>query len=154
MTMRRFLTMILAITATALVAVGVAAAAAETASPPSAGRREAQATIAASPSTAAPGSTVTVSGNAAPAPGECSDGVTITSTSALFPPDGFGPVAPMATDGDFETTVTVPADTPPGSYQIGARCGGANVGIGATLEVTPSAALAATPVESEPDYRG
>ena len=38
-----------------------------------------------------------------------------------------------ASDG---ATVTVPTSTPAGSYDVGLRCGGGNVGVGASLTVT------------------
>jgi hypothetical protein len=59
-----------------------------------------------------------------------------TSTAALFPPDGFGPAAQRTSSGRFTIRYTVPSSTPPGTYQIGVRCGGGNVGVSATLRVT------------------
>lgn len=58
-----------------------------------------------------------------------------TSTAALFPPDGFGPAASRSASGHFRITYQVPSSTPPGSYRLGARCGGGNVGVSATLQV-------------------
>src|SRR5438132_12571389 len=47
----------------------------------------------------------------------------------LFPPDGFGPTAARDSHGAFALTYTVPTSTPAGTYQIGARCGGGNIGV-------------------------
>jgi LPXTG-motif cell wall-anchored protein len=109
-----------------------------------------QAALTVSPSTAAPGHTVTFSGNVpVTGPDECAPGsVRITSTPGLFPPDGFGPEVPRDANGDFETTFTIPANTPPGSYQIGVRCGGGNVGISATLDVTQPTTTTTTTAET------
>ncbi len=82
------------------------------------------------------GGTVTISGSVDPAQCPASDGVTLTSTAAFFPPDGFGPVAARTASGAFSVSHTVPASTPPGSYSIGLRCGGGNVGVSATLRVS------------------
>jgi LPXTG-motif cell wall-anchored protein len=92
-----------------------------------------------SPSSAAPGTAVTVSGNV-PVSGTAScaagDAAQLTSTAALFPPDGFGPQAPRDANGDFSVQYTIPTSTPAGTYSIGLRCGGGNVGITASLTVT------------------
>jgi hypothetical protein len=109
--------------------------------------------ITVSPSTAAQGDTVTISGHVPPSPGEeCEEQVRLTDAQ-LFPPDGFGPVVPVDANGDFETTYTIPIDTPPGTYSIGLRCGGANLGVRATLQVTQAAAPAA-PVPAQPSFTG
>jgi hypothetical protein len=60
----------------------------------------------------------------------------ITSHAALFPPDGFGPSLSRNAAGAFQTSYTVPTSTPPGTYTIGLRCDGGNLGVGATLRVT------------------
>ncbi len=102
--------------------------------------------ITVSPSSAAPASTVTIAGNV-PSTGtpSCpSDPVQLVSTAALFPGDGFGPQVTRDASGDFHTDYVIPATTPAGSYSIGLRCGGANVGITATLHVTGSTTLANT----------
>jgi hypothetical protein len=62
----------------------------------------------------------------------------VTSEAALFPPDGFGPTATRDSDGSFAIDYTVPASTTPGTYTVGLRCGGGNVGVGASLTVVPS----------------
>jgi hypothetical protein len=130
--MRRFLTIAAAMAATALMTMAVSASGAEVALGASAAQ---QPSISVSPTTVENGDTVTISGNLIPALGECA-GVQLTSTADLFPPDGFGPQASLGANGDFETTYTVPGDTPAGTYQIGMRCGGGNVGESASLQVT------------------
>lgn len=107
----------------------------------------AAAAISVTPSTAAPGGTVTISGSI-PTTGTPScapgDSVTVTSLAALFPPDGFGPQAPRGASGSFQLSYTIPSSTPAGSYTVGMRCGGGNVGVSATLTVlsgAPSAGL-------------
>ena len=95
-------------------------------------------TISVSPSTTTPGGTVHFSGHI---PGCSQSGtVTLTDTDKLFPPDGFGPDAQVDGNGDFSVDYTVPTSTPPGSYRVGTRCGGGNVGVTTQLTVqsTPS----------------
>jgi hypothetical protein len=112
-----------------------------------------QPSITVSPSTAAPGATVTFSGNI-PAAGDCPPGSAgLTSTAALFPPDGFGPPAPSDADGNFQVTYTIPAATAPGTYTIGMRCGGGNVGVSTSLQVAPVAGPP-VPVPGEPQFTG
>jgi hypothetical protein len=115
-----------------------------------------QPSITVSPSTIAPGGDITISGNV-PLTGDQScpsgDGVRLTSISDLFPPDGFGPEVARDTNGDFETTYTVPLDTAPGTYRIGMRCGGGNVGISTTVQVVRPA-RPATPVPGQPTFTG
>jgi alpha-L-fucosidase len=95
--------------------------------------------IAVSPSTVPAGGTVTISGSV-PTTGSAScapgDAAMITSVAALFPPDGFGPQAARDTQGGFSVSYTVPASTPPGTYALGVRCGGGNVGVSTDLTVT------------------
>lgn len=106
-----------------------------------------------SPATAAQGDTVTISGNH-PIAGDCAPGdARLTSTAELFPPDGFGPLVPSDASGNFTMTYTIPTSTPPGTYSIGMRCGGSNIGVSATLQVTPRA-LPAAPVPAEPSFTG
>jgi hypothetical protein len=108
----------------------------------------AQPRIAVSPSSVAPGETVTISGNLPQGPSEeCSptgDQVRLTSTADLFPPDGFGPEVPVDASGDFSATYTIPTTTPAGTYKIGMRCGGGNVGVNTTLRITPPTTTAST----------
>jgi hypothetical protein len=99
----------------------------------------AAARISVSPSTVSSGGTVVVSGRIPTrGPQACPsrDSAILTSTAALFPPDGIGPNAHRKRGGVFRIRYTVPASTPPGMYFIGVRCGGGNVGVQATLKVT------------------
>jgi hypothetical protein len=41
--------------------------------------------------------------------------------------------------GNFSVAAKIPTSIPPGSYQVGARCGGGNLGISVTLTVTEAA---------------
>lgn len=106
----------------------------------------AQPDITVSPNSAAAGSTVTISGNV-PVSGTpscpASDGVQLTSSAALFAPDGFGPQATRDASGNFQVQFLIPSSTPAGSYSVGMRCGGGNVGVTASLTVT-SGSLANT----------
>ncbi len=111
-------------------------------------------TISVTPSSVAAGVTVTVSGSIPTSgAGSCpaGDGVTLTSTEALFPQGGFGPTAPRSASGSFSVTYQVPSSTPAGTYSIGMRCGGGNVGISATLTVTTATAQ---PVAGQPGFTG
>jgi hypothetical protein len=96
-------------------------------------------TIDVSPASAAQGSTITISGDV-PVTGvqSCPSGgsAQLTSKAGLFPPDGFGPLAARDAQGSFTTSYTIPLATPDGSYEIGIRCAGGNVGVAATLQVT------------------
>jgi type 1 fimbria pilin len=94
-----------------------------------------KASISVSPSSVSPGGTVHISGSVSNQGCSKSEPVTLTSDSALFPPDGFGPDVDRDTNGSFATDYTVPTSTPPGAYRIGMRCGGGNVGVTATLKV-------------------
>jgi type 1 fimbria pilin len=91
--------------------------------------------ISVSPSTVSPGGTIHISGTVSTQGCPQSDDATITDSSALFPPDGFGPSVPRASNGDFAIDYTVPTSTPPSTYTIGIRCGGGNVGVSAQLHV-------------------
>jgi len=91
--------------------------------------------ISVSPSTISPGGTVHISGSVSIQGCPQSDDATITGTSALFPPDGFGPSVARNSSGDFAVDYTVPTSTPPGTYTLGVRCGGGNVGVSAQLHV-------------------
>ena len=98
----------------------------------------AQGAMTVSPSSIAPGGTVTISGSV-PVTGAAScpagDPAQLTSIADLFPPDGFGPQAPRDATGAFRTGYTVPPTTKPGTYTIVVRCGGANTGIAANLRI-------------------
>jgi hypothetical protein len=99
--------------------------------------------ITVSPTSAHPGDAIAISGQV-PTTGTAAcrsgDAVALTSTAALFPPDGTGPQGPRDASGNFGITYKIPGSTPPGAYTIGMRCGGGNVGIQATLQVTATAA--------------
>ncbi len=96
----------------------------------------ANASISVSPSTVSAGGTVHISGSIPVKKCPASDGATVTGEAALFPPDGFGPTATRDSNGDFALDYAVPASTPAGTYNVGLRCGGGNVGVGASLTVT------------------
>lgn len=98
--------------------------------------QNANASITVTPSVVAAGSVVHITGFVAPRLCPVSDEAIPGDTAALFPPDGFGPPAARNSEGAFAVTFTVPTSTPAGSFQIGLRCGGANVGVFATLRVT------------------
>ncbi|MDQ1652952.1 MAG: hypothetical protein QOI35_2152 [Cryptosporangiaceae bacterium] len=99
----------------------------------------APARISVAPSTVSSGGTVVFSGRV-PARGAQScpaaDAAILTSTAALFPPSGIGPQAARKPGGAFRIRYTVPASTPHGTYTVGVRCGGGNVGVHTTLKVT------------------
>ena len=84
--------------------------------------------ISVSPYTVAAGSTVHISGSIPVKKCPASDGATVTGEAALFPPDGFGPTATRDSSGDFALDYVVPTSTPAGTYTVGLRCGGGNVG--------------------------
>ena len=92
--------------------------------------------ISVSPSTVPAGGTVHISGSVSVQGCPPSDSATVVGNAALFPPDGFGPSAARDSQGDFSLDYTVPTPTPAGSYDVGVRCGGGNVGIAATLTVS------------------
>jgi hypothetical protein len=101
----------------------------------------AAARISVSPSTVSSGGSVVFSGRV-PTRGLQScpsqDPAVLTSTAALFPPDGIGPQAHRNSRGVFRISYTVPRSTPHGKYVVGVRCGGGDVGVHATLKVTGS----------------
>ncbi len=103
--------------------------------------------ITVSPTSAHPGDAIAISGavpTTGPAACPTGDAVTLTSTRALFPPDGVGPQVPRDASGNFRTTYKISAATPPGTFSIGMRCGSGNVGIQAALQVTATAATTTT----------
>ena len=95
-----------------------------------------KASISVSPTSVPAGSTVHISGSIPVKGCPASDGATVTAEAVLFPPDGFGPTAEREPNGDFALDYTVPTSTPAGSYDVGLRCGGGNVGVAASLTVT------------------
>jgi hypothetical protein len=92
-------------------------------------------TVTVTPTTVAAGNTVVISGSVSTALCPLPDGVTVVSLSVLFPSAGFGPTVSRNASGAFSVPYTVPASTQPGTYSIGLRCGGGNVGILAPLQV-------------------
>ena len=112
------------------------------------------ATITVNPSTVPSGGQVTVSGdvlaNGSPGcavPGE----VTLISPAFAGLGEFAGVGATTATadaGGNFTTTVTLSPSVAPGTYDITGRCGGGNLGVGATLTVAP------TPVNIPPHLTG
>jgi len=126
--------------------VGISATLRVTAAPP------VTPVITVSPTSAQSGESVTISGVVPPTGSRScpsADAAQLTSTAALFPPDGFGPQVSRDARGKFQTNYTIPTATAPGTYNIGVRCGGGNVGISATLQVphpatTPTVAQAST----------
>jgi hypothetical protein len=50
--------------------------------------------------------------------------------------------------GDFSADAQIPADRTPGTYAVGARCGGANLGVSATVVVTSAGVPTAVPAGS------
>jgi hypothetical protein len=93
-------------------------------------------TISVRPKVVAAGHQVRISGSTPVSDCPADDAAILTSTAGLFPPDGFGPVVPRDDAGAFSVLYTVPTTTPAGTYQVGFRCGGGNVGVFATLRVT------------------
>jgi hypothetical protein len=108
----------------------------------------APASVTVAPTSATPGSAVTISG-VVPTIGTAlcpaGDAAQLTSIAALFPPDGFGPQVSRDANGNFRTSYTVPSGTAPGKYSIGVRCGGGDVGITAALQVTAAATTTTKP---------
>ncbi len=103
--------------------------------------------ITATPASAHPGDGVTIAG-LVPTTGTifcpATDATRLTSTAPLFPPDGLGPQVPRDATGNFHVTYTIPATTPPGKYTVGVRCGGGNVSVTATIQVTATAPTTTT----------
>ncbi|HEX3542630.1 MAG TPA: hypothetical protein VHT75_19535 [Acidimicrobiales bacterium] len=103
--------------------------------------------ITVSPANAATGSKVTIAG-VLPVSGTVfcpsGDAVQLTSTAALFPPNGAGPSVTRDANGGFSTTYAIPGTTPAATYSIGMRCGGGTVGVSASLQVTAAGASTTT----------
>lgn len=98
------------------------------------------ASITVSPATVPVGGTVTVSGDVLAPDGQ--PGCQLPGTVLLFS-GAFGdlnsPVqAAAGGDAKFSVSVTIPAGVAPGAYTITGRCGGGNLGVQATLVVTPA----------------
>ncbi|TML66627.1 MAG: hypothetical protein E6G14_14670 [Actinobacteria bacterium] len=102
-----------------------------------------------SPSSAAVGGQVTISGDVRVngQPGCTVPGQAMLISEAfngLGEFAGVGAVtAPVDASGNFTTTVTLPATTMPGTYEISGRCGGGNLGVTASLTVVAAAITAA-----------
>lgn len=111
------------------------------------GRAFGQSSLSVAPSATSPGGSVTFSG-VVPVTGAAScpsgDSAQLTATVALFPPDGFGPQAARDSNGAFRATYTVPATTPVGTYAVAVRCGGANTGVSANLQVVAASSTTTT----------
>ena len=99
------------------------------------------ASINVSPTTVSPGGDVRLSGDILVdgTPG-CDVTGTVTLISDAFA--GLGDFAgvgavflPLDATGHFDSTVTLSASVAPGTYSIGGRCGGGNLGVTATLVV-------------------
>jgi hypothetical protein len=100
--------------------------------------------ITVSPTSAPAGHAVTIAG-VVPTTGAafCPAADAAQLTSTLFP-SGLGPQVTRNATGGFSTSYTIPAATSPGTFSIGIRCGGANVGVTATLKVTTATATTTT----------
>jgi hypothetical protein len=99
------------------------------------------ASINVAPTTVAPGGNVRLTGDvlADGTPGcDVSGGVTLISDAfvGLGEFAGVGAVnLPVDATGHFDTTVTLSASVTAGTYSIGGRCGGGNLGVSANLVV-------------------
>jgi hypothetical protein len=104
------------------------------------------ASITVSPTTAAAGSSVTISGDvlANGQPGCQVPGTATLISDAFAGPEEFAGVpaveAPVDAAGSFSTTVRLSNSATPGSHQVTARCGGGNLGVAAAITVTALAA--------------
>jgi hypothetical protein len=105
----------------------------------------------AAPALAASGASITVSpssqhaGGSVQVSGTCEASTSGYAISRAFRHDathdfaGVG-AAPFTTDsmGHFATTAMISSAATPGSYTVSARCGGGNIGVTATVVVTPA----------------
>jgi LPXTG-motif cell wall-anchored protein len=97
----------------------------------------AAASINVSPTSVPAGGSVTVSGSASPGCGQ--EKVTLHSKAFSHENDFAGLPAIFATseaNGDFSVSTQIPSNRAPGTYTIGGRCGGGNLGVQASLQVT------------------
>jgi hypothetical protein len=127
-----------ALVAAGTVALSLATPPVAAAASPTAAIVQAQARLSVRPHKVHPGGHVLITGlipTSGPQSCPAGDQAIPTSSAALFPPDGFGPAAPRSSSGRFRIRYAVPSSTPPGTYLIGVRCGGGNVGVSATLRV-------------------
>jgi hypothetical protein len=121
-----------------LAAAGVAATVAVlvVAGGPAYAGQNANGSIFVSPSEVPAGGTVHITGSVDPQGCPTSTPAIPTSSDDLFP-GSFGPAMARNSQGAFALDYTVPTSVPPGTYQIGLRCGGGNVGVFASLQVDP-----------------
>jgi hypothetical protein len=112
-------------------------------------------TLQVNPRSVVAGDTVVVSGSVGPAPAgsACATSVMLLSR-AFAPTEEFAGVPAVAAavkpSGTFAATTRIPRSTPAGTYTIGGRCGGENLGTSATLTVraiptTPPVTLRVSP---------
>ena len=96
-----------------------------------------------SPAAAAPGSTVTFSGQVPTANGvvTCAAGeaTQLSGPAALFPPAGAGPPLSRGTNGTFSQPYRIPSNTPASTYSVGVRCGGGSLVASVNVQVTGTA---------------
>jgi len=119
-----------------LLAAGAVAVTLMLAGGPAYAGQNANGSIYVSPSDVPAGGTVRISGSVDPQECPTSTPAIPVSTDELFP-GSFGPATARNSQGAFALDYTVPTSTPAGSYQIGLRCGGGNVGVTASLQVDP-----------------
>jgi len=98
------------------------------------------ASITVSPASVPVGGTVTVSGDVLAPDGQpgCQLPGTVLLFSGAFGDPNSPQQAPAGADARFSVQVTIPSGVVPGSYTITGRCGGGNLGVQATLVVTPA----------------
>jgi len=106
-------------------------------------RWKAAASINVAPTTLSVGGTVTVSGDVLGPDGQpgCQLPETVMLISGAFAGHGSFTNQDVETmvgvDGKYSVSATIPSGVVPGSYTIRGRCGGGNLGVQATLIVTP-----------------
>jgi hypothetical protein len=88
-----------------------------------------------SPSSVAAGGVVTVSASSSP----CLRRDQVTLISTAFPGHAFGGEGAVngrvGSHGSFSVRTRIRAALRPGSYHVGARCGGGNLGVSASIRV-------------------
>ena len=90
--------------------------------------------IAVQPHAVAPGGIVLVTGNA----GDCAVGATVTLISKAFPGRAYGEgtlTGTVRAGHAFSVVGRLRRGLRAGSYHVGARCGGGNLGVGASVRV-------------------
>ena len=91
--------------------------------------------LAVRPAAVPPGGVVRLTGNA----GACPVGSTVTLISSAFPGHAYGEGAltgPVRAGHAFSIAGHIRSRLRAGSYRVGARCGGGNLGVRATLRVS------------------